>query len=257
MIFAISIFLLHILDLNVQATIPIPCEGYYNRGFVALSCAVSPLWFTYYWRVQHDTELWAGSRLPYLITYMVVMTIIGILVLRYAPGGEGNMSLIAATPIALYGFIMAATWIDYIADSLVYLLDFIGIVLHIPGSIMGLTILAWGNSVGDLSANMTMARKGLANMAITACFAGPVFNILLGLGFGFRGLQKQTGKDESEVSLSAPIITGFVFILLNCTMILIVGLFIGKGRIESTYGYAAVSLYAIYLITSIALEFKK
>ena len=46
-------------------------------------------------------------------------------------------------------------------------------------------MLAWGNSIGDLSTNMAMARKGLANMAITACFAGPVFNMLVGLGAGF------------------------------------------------------------------------
>jgi sodium/potassium/calcium exchanger 6 len=190
------------------------------------------------------------------MTYLGLSILIGVLVLRFAPGGEGNMSLIAATPIAFYGFIMAATWIDFIADRLVSLLDFIGIVLHIPGSVMGLTILAWGNSVGDLSANLTMARKGLANMAMTACFAGPVFNILLGLGLGFRSLESQTGNEESVVSLSAPIISGFVFILLNCAMILTIGLFIGKGRIETSYGYVAVSLYAIYVITSITLEFK-
>ena len=46
-------------------------------------------------------------------------------------------------------------------------------------------MLAWGNSIGDLSTNMAMARKGLANMAMTACFAGPVFNMLVGLGLGF------------------------------------------------------------------------
>lgn len=239
-----------------KITIPIPCEGYYNRGFVALSVAVSPFWFTYYLLVQHDIELWTNSRLPYFMTYLGVSILIGVLVLRFAPGGEGNMSLIAATPIAFYGFIMAATWIDFVADRLVSLLDFIGIVLHIPGSIMGLTVLAWGNSVGDLSANLTMARKGLANMAMTACFAGPVFNILLGLGLGFRSLESQTGNEESVVSLSAPIVSGFVFILLNCATILIVGLFIGKGRIEIWYGYVAVSLYAIYVITSITLEFK-
>ena len=78
------------------------------------------------------------------------------------------MNMLAATPIALYGFVIAATWIDYVADSLVSLLDFMGIVLHIPGAIMGLTVLAWGNSMADLSANITMARKGLANMAMTA-----------------------------------------------------------------------------------------
>lgn len=218
--------------------------------------SLSPLWFTYYLHVQHDIELWSGMLLPYFMAYFGISLLIGILVLRFAPGGEGNMSLIAATPIAFYGFIMAATWIDFIADSLVSLLDFIGIVLHIPGSIMGLTVLAWGNSIGDLSANLTMARKGLANMAMTACFAGPVFNILLGLGFGFRSLQSQTGKEESAVSLSAPIVSGFIFIILNCATILTAGLFVGKGRFQTSYGYVAVTLYAIYVIVSITLEIK-
>lgn len=45
--------------------------------------------------------------------------------------------------------------------------------------VLGLTVLAWGNSIGDLSTNMAMARKGLANMAMTACYAGPLFNLLV------------------------------------------------------------------------------
>eukprot|EP00535_Pseudo-nitzschia_heimii_P007970 CAMPEP_0197177934 /NCGR_PEP_ID=MMETSP1423-20130617/3359_1 /TAXON_ID=476441 /ORGANISM="Pseudo-nitzschia heimii, Strain UNC1101" /LENGTH=647 /DNA_ID=CAMNT_0042627559 /DNA_START=155 /DNA_END=2095 /DNA_ORIENTATION=- len=129
--------------LSRKTTIPIPCEGYYNRGFVALSVALSPIWFMYYLKAQHDIELWSKTLIPYFMGYFGFSIIVGILVLRFAPGGEGNMSLIAATPIAFYGFVMAAAWIDYVADSLVSVLDFIGIVLHIPGSIMGLTILAW------------------------------------------------------------------------------------------------------------------
>lgn len=46
--------------------------------------------------------------------------------------------------------------------------------------VLGLTVLAWGNSIGDFSTNMAMAKKGLANMALTACYAGPVFNLLVG-----------------------------------------------------------------------------
>ena len=122
--------------------------------------SLSPLWFAYYLSIQHDINLFSKGFFPYFSIYVGVSIFIGLLVLRFAPGGDRPMPLIAATPIALYGFIMAASMIDYIADNLVALLDFIGIVLHIPGSIMGLTILAWGNSMADLSANITMARKG-------------------------------------------------------------------------------------------------
>lgn len=202
--------------------------------------------------VYENTESILGFGIVWLLALFCAA-----LVLRFAPGGEGHMALVLATPLALYGFIIAATWIDFVADHLVYLLDFMGIVLHIPGQIMGLTVLAWGNSMGDLSANMTMARKGLANMAMTACFAGPVFNILIGLGLGFSSAAAYTGNAVANVSLSPSVIVGFVFVILNGVSILLTGMFLGKGRIEMYYGYMAVGLYAIYLTASIALQFSK
>jgi len=167
------------------------------------------------------------------------------------------MKMNVAAPIAFVGFVIAATWIDFIADHVVSLLDFIGIILHIPGAVMGLTVLAWGNSIGDLSANMAMARKGLANMAMTACFAGPVFNILVGLGLGFSSLASKTHKAEAKVSVSIPILTGFIFVIINCITIVVTGVVVGKGRIETSYGYIALGLYTIYVISSITLEFSK
>lgn len=147
-----------------QLTVPIPCEGYYRRSLVALSLVLSPFWFAYYMWDGHEVNVW--SHWTVYGSVCLAMAAIALAVLRFAPGGEGTMALWAATPIALYGFIIGATWIDTIADALVSLLDFIGIILRIPGPIVGLTILAWGNSMGDLSANITMARKGLANMAV-------------------------------------------------------------------------------------------
>ena len=150
---------------------------------------------------------------------------------------------------------IAATWIDTIADQLVRLLTLLGVICRIPGSVMGLTVLAWGNSMGDLSANMTMAKKGLANMAITACFAGPVFNILIGLGGGFAKLNLSTGQEYAEVEMSAPISVGFMFLLANCALVLVGGLVWNSGHIPQGYGYIAVSLYVVYVISSVWLEF--
>merc|ERR1712228_876560 len=94
------------------------------------------------------------------------------------------------------------------------------IMLHIPKSVLGITILAWGNSIADLSANVAMARKGLANMAITACFAGPIFNILIGLGLGFGILNAKMGVSSTEVSVTVDVKVGFLFLFLNCIMVL-------------------------------------
>ena len=162
-----------------------------------------------------------------------------------------------SAPIAFYGFVIAATWIDFIADRLVSLLDFLGIVCHVPGSIMGLTILAWGNSMGDLSANITMARKGLANMAITACFAGPVFNILIGMALGFSTLSARTGEAEKEVMIPLSVRTGFTFIVINTFMVVGTGLFVTKGTIPKEFGYLAVGLYLVYVVTSMVLQFSQ
>ena len=86
--------------------------------------------------------------------------------------------------VAVYGFVVAVFWIDRIANELVALLEFFGVTWGIEPSVLGLTVLAWGNSIGDLVTDVAMARRGLSNMAITACFAGPLFNMLMGLGIG-------------------------------------------------------------------------
>ena len=47
-------------------------------------------------------------------------------------------------------------------------------------AILGLTVLAWGNSIGDLIADTAMAKRGHPRTGFSACFGGPLFNLLLG-----------------------------------------------------------------------------
>ena len=233
-----------------KSTVSIPCEGYYCRALVALSLVLSPIWLGVYFYVFFDKFL-----LRECLVLCGLMMIAALFIMRFAPGGDGNMNLLIAGPIALYGFVVAATWIDAIADRLVGLLNFLGVVCHIPGPIMGLTILAWGNSMADLAANVTMAKKGLANMAATACWAGPTFNILIGLAAGFTAMGNITGKEESEVALSASITTGFIFTLINCAALVFSGVFLFKGFIPPEFGYFSIALYVAYVITCLYVQF--
>jgi len=66
----------------------------------------------------------------------------------------------------------------------VSLLSAIGKVSGISEALLGATVLAWGNSVGDFVSNTVVAREGNPNMAIAACFAGPMMNLLVGTSFG-------------------------------------------------------------------------
>lgn len=84
--------------------------------------------------------------------------------------------------LCFLGFAVAIAWISTIANEVVGVLKAIGVILNISDAILGLTIFAVGNSLGDLVADITVAKLGYPVMALSACFGGPMLNILLGIG---------------------------------------------------------------------------
>ena len=73
-------------------------------------------------------------------------------------------------------------WIYMLAEVIVALLELFGLITGLPSSLLGLTVLSWGNSVGDAIASISIAKAGLGEMAVTGCIAGPAFNLMAGLG---------------------------------------------------------------------------
>ena len=51
----------------------------------------------------------------------------------------------------------------------------------LPTAILGLTVLAIGNSVGDWVADTAVARAGKPGMGVASCFGSPLLNDVLGL----------------------------------------------------------------------------
>lgn len=77
---------------------------------------------------------------------------------------------------------MGILWIYMLANIIVDILILFEVISGISAALLGLTVLSWGNSVGDAFASIAISRKGFGEMAFTGCIAGPVFNLLLGLG---------------------------------------------------------------------------
>lgn len=96
------------------------------------------------------------------------------------------------------GFFVAIVWIMAIADEVVNVLQVrylplsctvisasspqtFGFIFGLSDAIIGLTIFAVGNSLADFVANMSVAVFAPI-MGFSACFGGPMLNILLGIG---------------------------------------------------------------------------
>ena len=90
---------------------------------------------------------------------------------------------------------------------------------------------------------------------MTASFAGPLFNILMGLGLGFSSLSARSGQGVFQVSIDSSVAVGFLFIAINSAVIIAFGLFFGGGTIPKNYGYVALALYSLYLISALVLQY--
>jgi len=82
----------------------------------------------------------------------------------------------------MLGFVTSTVWIYALAAELIHLLQTLGAMMDMSDTLMGLTVLALANSVGDLVANLAMARAGMPGMAAGACIGAPTLNLLLGCG---------------------------------------------------------------------------
>lgn len=70
-------------------------------------------------------------------------------------------------------------FINAIATEVIAVLTTFGVIFSLSDSILGLTVLAWGNSIGDLISNNSLAKAGYPGIAIAACFGGPMLSMIL------------------------------------------------------------------------------
>jgi len=86
------------------------------------------------------------------------------------------------TVFAIGALCLSIVWIYKAAVLTVEVLEFIGFITQIHPTFLGMSLLAWGNSMGDLFNNRALAKSGYGLMAMTGCFAGTAFNLLVGFG---------------------------------------------------------------------------
>lgn len=170
------------LSLPRRLTIPIVSEEKWSKPYAVISVTLAPLVFA----AVCDTQLVEVSKISNLVKYLpaaIAGLTLGCVAFMKTKSSSPPRKCLFAWLAG--GFAMSVLWTYIIADELVSLLYSLGYIIGVSPCILGLTVLAWGNSIGDLIANSAMALhggEGGVQIAISGCYAGPMFNILMGLG---------------------------------------------------------------------------
>ncbi|CAN8294897.1 unnamed protein product [Cochlearia groenlandica] len=155
-------------------------------------------------------------------------------------------------PVILIAFVMSVFWISTIAGELLNCLAALGTLLKLPPALLGLTVLAWGNSVGDLVADVAVAKAGRPAMAMAGCFAGPMFNMLVGLGSALVIQTTNVYPKAYELGFHVGIVMAFVFLLLSLMGSLLVITW-SRFRVPRFWGICLVGLYVVFTFVSLII----
>nr|XP_030716339.1 mitochondrial sodium/calcium exchanger protein isoform X1 [Globicephala melas] len=155
---------------------------------------------------------------------------------------------------AFLGFLTSALWINAAATEVVNVLRSLGVVFRLSNTVLGLTLLAWGNSIGDVFSDLTLARQGYPRMAFSACFGGIIFNILVGVGLGCL-LQISRGHVAVELEpdgLLVWVLAGTLGLSLVCSLVSVP---LQCFQLNRVYGCCLLLLYLTFLLVALLTEF--
>eukprot|EP00198_Chlamydomonas_reinhardtii_P009588 XP_001698925.1 CAX family of cation antiporters, membrane protein [Chlamydomonas reinhardtii] len=241
--------------LALRLTIPFADPASYSRRWLLATCAAAPLLAAVYLAPS------AAAALPMMIAAAVAGGALAAAVGYFTAGEEdalpdwdvlGTGFAFGPAAFAVFGFFMGVIWIDTLASEAVGVVGLLAGLLRVPASVMGLTLMAWGNSLGDFFGNPAMARRGQPTMALTACFAGPLFNMLASLALGFGSYFARKHVSSAEVMLRPEVALGCGFLLLYNAAVAAAGLLNG-GKLPERFYVFARGWYGLYFVAACVL----
>lgn len=241
------------ISILLKLTIPQTAPSEWSRFYISANIMLCPLALLYtcnsFMPLDHPIVfLLANTHFP--LWFIVLLASSSLALLHFVLETESPKT--EQMPILLVAFMMSVFWISTVAGELLNCLAAIGMLLEVHPSLLGLTVLSWGNSVGDLVADVAVARAGQPAMAMAGCFAGPMFNMLVGLGTALVMQTADVYPKAYELHLHTGIVIAFVFLLLSLMGSLLVITW-SRFRVPKFWGFCLVGLYVFFMVISLVI----
>lgn len=149
--------------------------------------------------------------------------------------------------------VSSCIWLAVLAAELTNVVKALGVVSGIPSALLGITVVAWGNSFGDLLSGLSVTRSGDGRLAVIAVFSSPLFSNLVGFGISSWMAAKQAGgraviwqaQDvQTRIMILMPLLAGLVCVLLSAIIIWIAYHSVEYSSVPKAYW--AFGLFACY-----------
>lgn len=235
------------LSLPRRLTIPDVSESRWSRPYAVASAALSPLLIAFLWNSKRSSAMTSKDSLTVFLVSALAGLVLSSLALHTTHKPSPPKSPLF--PWLAASFLMSVLWTYIIAEELVGLLISLGHILGISPAILGLTVLAWGNSIGDLIANLAMATNGGpdgAQIAISGCYAGPIFNTLAGLGLSLVVSAWAAHPEPFEIPSGPAVFEILGFMIAGLVWALVV-LPKNDMRMDRVLGIGLLAIYLCFL----------
>lgn len=235
----------------------------WNRWLVAVQLFTAPLFVVFILWASTSDDL-NMKHLLQLVLYALIGSLVAfaILLLTTSPDKPPKYRFL----LCFLGFVVSISWISTIANEVVGVLKAFGVILGISDAILGLTIFAVGNSLGDLVADITVARLGFPVMALSACFGGPMLNLLLGIGISGAYItitdsnhkhHKHPGRPRKykpyQIEVSPTLMISGITLLVTLLGLLI-AVPLNKWVMSRKIGYGLITLWSISTVLNVVVE---
>lgn len=212
----------------------------------SIQCITVPITMTL------STKLGDGFYLFGLpLTVLVIMpgVFVAIIVMRTTKAFEPPK---CQAIVAYFGFIMSILWIYLLATEIISLLKTVGIIFSMSDTAIGLGVLAWGNSLGDIVANISLAEAGYPRMAFGASIGAPLLNLLLGFGLSFTLSLKPGQSSVVEYSSTITLLCSTLAVILISLMLSTLA---PPEKSKRPFGFLLIGCYGVYFMLAACLEY--